>query len=145
MQFSGFMSQLLKPAIVIALYALLLPAVGPMLDHHYVEWQHNHAHVYFGGAPDGAGFHVHIYDASGDHGHPPVKAYSRNHTLPEGVAYFSELDGSGSGPISSPSGPAMDSLTFPDPGDYPLLAAYGSREVPPLGITVAPPRKPPIA
>ncbi len=138
------MSQLLKPAIVIALYALLLPAVGPMLDHHYVEWQHNHGHVYFGGAPEAAGFHVHIYDASGDHGHSPVTDYSGGRMLPEGVAYFSELDGSGSGPISSPSGPAIDSLTFPDPGEHPLLAACCSGELPLAGIIVAPPWKPPI-
>jgi hypothetical protein len=138
------MSQLLKPAIVIALYALLLPAVGPMLDHHYVEWQHNHGHVYFGGSSDGPGFHVHIYDTAGDHGHVPVTDHSGGHILPEGVAYFSQLDGSGSGPISSPSGPANDSMTFPDPGDHPLLTAYGRGEIPPAGITIAPPRKPPI-
>ena len=30
------MSRLLRLCIVIALYALLLPMVGPVLDHHYV-------------------------------------------------------------------------------------------------------------
>jgi len=138
------MSQLLKPAVVIALYALMLPAVGPMLDHHYVEWQHNHGHVYFDGSSGGSGLHVHIYDTAGDHSHLPGTDHSGGHMLAEGVAYFSGLDGSGSGPISSPSGPAIDSLTFPDPGDHPLLAAYGNREITPPGVIVAPPWKPPI-
>ena len=109
------MSQWLKPAIVIALYALLLPVVGPLLDHHYVEWQHNHAHVYFGGAPGDSGFHVHIYDASGDHVHLSVSDHSGGTSAPEGIAYFSRFDGAGSGPISSPTGPTTESLTFPDP------------------------------
>ena len=138
------MSQLLKPAIVIALYALLLPVVGPLLDHHYVEWQHNHAHVYFGGAPGGSGFHVHIYDDSGDHAHLPVSGYPADRSVPKGVAYFSSYDGAGSGPIASPTGPSTKSLTFPDPGSPPLLAAYGVTELPPVGLQIAPPRKPPV-
>lgn len=139
------MSQLLKPAIVIALYALLLPVVGPLLDHHYAEWQHNHGHVYFGGTPEAAGFHVHIYDAGGDHGHVPGSDYLGARGVPGGVAYFSGFDGAGSGPISSPTGPATETLTFPDPGDQPLLAAYGIAELPPVGVRIAPPRKPPTA
>ena len=139
------MSQLLKPAIVIALYALLLPVVGPMLDHHYVEWQHNHGHVYFNAAAGEAGLHIHVYDASGDHRHLPEADYSGARSVPDGVAYFSGFDGAGSGPISSPTGPSTDSLTFPDPGDQPLLAAYGVAELPPLGLQIAPPRKPPAA
>ena len=137
------MSQLLKPAIVVALYALLLPAMGPLLDHHYVEWQHNHGHVYFGGAPEAAGFHVHIYDSSGDHGHLPVTAYSGGRSAPEGVAYFSGYDGAGSGPISPPTGPSTDSITFPHPGDQPLLATYDVARLPPVGYRIAPPLKPP--
>ncbi len=139
------MSQLLKPAIVIALYALLLPVVGPLLDHHYAEWQHNHGHVFLGGAPGEAGFHVHIYETSGDHGHLPAADYSDGRSGPEGVAYFSGFDGAGSGPVSSPTGPSTDSLTFPDPGDHPLLAAYRGAELPRTGVHVAPPRKPPTA
>ena len=139
------MSQLLKPAIVIALYALLLPVVGPLLDHHYAEWQHNHGHVYFGGGPGETGFHVHIYEARENHGHLPATDYSDGRSIPEGVAYFSGFDGAGSGPISSPTGPFTDPLTFPDPGDHPLLAAYGRAEPSRAGAHVAPPRKPPTA
>ena len=137
------MAQLLKPCIVIALYALLLPVVGPLLDHHYVEWQHNHAHVYFGAGPGEGGYHVHIYDVNGYHGHTPVTDYSSGRSLPDGMAYFSGFDGAASGPIASPVGSSADSMIFPDPGDQPLLAAYGSTELPPPGHRVAPPRKPP--
>ena len=139
------MSQLFKPAIIVALYALLLPVAGPLLDHHYVEWQHNHGHVYFGGGQGETGFHVHIYEASGDHGHIPVTDYSSGRGLPDGVAYFSSFDGAGNGPISSPTGPFTDSLAFPDPGNQPLWAAYGVSERHPAGIQIAPPRKPPTA
>jgi hypothetical protein len=137
------MSQLLKPAIVIALYALLLPVVGPLLDHHYVEWQHNHSHVYFGGALGETGFHVHIYDVSGEHGHTPVTDYSGGRSAPEGVAYFSGFAGAGIGPISSPTAPATASLTFPDPGSPPLLAASGTAELLPPSLRIAPPLRPP--
>ena len=136
------MSQLFRPAIVIALYALLLPAVGPLLDHHYVEWQHNHAHVYFGGGPE-AGFHLHVYDTSSGHGHAPATGYLDGPALPEGVAYFSSYDGSGNWPISAPTGPATGILTFPDPGDHPLLLGLGIAELPSTGLKIAPPLKPP--
>ena len=139
------MSQLLKPAIVIALYALLLPVAGPLLDHHYVEWQHNHTHVYFGGAPGEAAFHVHVYDFAGKHGHAPVTDDSGGRSFPEGVAYFSGFNGAGSGPIASPAGPATESLAFPDSGGQPLLAAGAIAQLPPPGVSVAPPRKPPTA
>ena len=139
------MSQLLRPAIVIALYALLVPVVGPLLDHHYAEWQHNHGHVYFGGGPGDTGFHVHIYDTREDHGHMPATDYWASRSVPEGVAYFSAYDGAGFGPISTPTGPSTDSLIFPDPGDPPLLAAHVGTELPRTGANVAPAIKPPTA
>ncbi len=139
------MSQLLKPAVVFALYALLLPVVGPALDHHYVEWQHNHGHVYFGGEPGERGLHLHIYDHGGDHGHVPVTDLSNGWSVPEDVAYFSGFDGLGNGPISASTGPFAESLIFPDPGDRPLLASYVAKAMPPEGALVAPPRKPPTA
>ena len=114
-----------------------------MLDHHYAEWQHDHGHVFFGGAAGDSGFHVHIYDNSEGHGHTPVTDSPVSRSVPEGVAYFSSFDGAGSGPVSSPTGPSTDALTFPDPGDQPLLAAYGGAELPRAGVHVAPPRKPP--
>ena len=140
------MSRLLRLCIVIALYALLLPAIGPVLDHHYVEWQHNHGHVYFGGGPeDGLGYHPHAYDSGDIHSHATPTDLAGNQTLPEGVAYLSTFDGSGAGPIFSPTGPSTESLCFAGPGDVPLLASYDVSVTPPLGALIAPPRKPPPA
>lgn len=137
--------QLVKPGIVIALYALLLPAVGPLLDHHYVEWQHNHSHVYFGGAPTETGFHVHIYDVVGAHAHRQATENSTRHSLPEGMVYLSGFEGLGISPVSAPTGLVPGTLIFPDLGDHLLLADCGILEQPLVGIRVAPPRKPPVA
>ena len=140
------MSRLLRLCLVIALYALLLPMVGPVLDHHYVEWQHNHGHVYFGGgSEDGRGYHPHVYNSSNNHSHATPTGLAGNQTLPERVAYFSTFDGSGAGPIFSPAGPSTESLCFAGPGDVPLLASYDVAITPPLGALTAPPRKPPPA
>ena len=141
------MSQLLRPAIIVALYALLLPVIGPALDHHYAEWQHNHAHLYFGDSSEGAaGHHRHIYDSTGSHRHTPLSDSPNSAeapTLPEGIAYFTNSDGFGTGLIYAPTGPATQQLCFSNPGDCPLLAAFDIVEVTPVGTLIAPPRKPP--
>ena len=140
------MAQLLKPCIVIALYALLLPVIGPLLDHHYVEWQHNHGHVYLGGgsawSPD---VHNHVYDSESSHAHLPGSDSPGNRVPQNGVAYLANYEGSGSIPIYSPSGPSTEPLCFPDPGHCPLLLSYIATEVAPAGALTAPPRKPPAA
>ena len=140
------MAQLLKPCIVIALYALLLPVVGPLLDHHYVEWQHNHGHVYFdGGTGDGWGSHSHVYDFGASHAHLPPTELTGGDETPEGVTFFARYDGSGGAPIYSPTGPSTESLCFAGPADCPLLLSYVAAEVAPDGALTAPPQKPPPA
>ena len=139
------MLHLVRPLIVIALYALLLPTVGPLLDHHYVEWQHNHGHVYLGGGPsDGQAAHLHIYERGGSHPHIPAESLDTM-PAPEGTAFFTSYDGAGTGLIYAPTGPATESTVFPDAGDGPLLAAYMPQQVLPEGATTAPPRRPPPA
>ncbi|MDE2780937.1 MAG: hypothetical protein OXI91_14855 [Chloroflexota bacterium] len=138
------MSQLLRPLIVVALYALLLPVAGPLLDHHYVEWQHNHGHVYLGvGAGDARGYHVHVYDSRGGHGHLPSTDPSDGQQLPDSLSFLVSYDGSGSGLIAAPSGPSAEALRFPDPGNGPLLAAFAAEDVVPGEALILPPRKPP--
>ena len=140
------MSQFLRPFIAIALYALLLPVAGPLLDHHYVEWQHNHAHLYFNGGPGGeAGAHLHIYDSRGPHGHPSHGDSDGGADLPEGVAYLGAFDGHASGVMYSPATPNLVSPCYPDPGDCPLLKSFDSAEVTPRGTYPPPPQKPPAA
>jgi hypothetical protein len=52
--------------VVAALYALILPFFGPMLDHHFAERQYNHQHLYFGTKDTD---HVHFYDLPYPHSH----------------------------------------------------------------------------
>lgn len=139
------MLHLVRPLIVIALYALLLPTVGPLLDHHYAEWQHNHGHVYLGGGPSGGqATHLHIYESGGPHSHFPVEG-SGTTPASEGMAFFTSYDGAGTGLIYAPTGPVAESLVFPGDGDGPLLAAYMPQYLLPEGATTSPPRRPPPA
>ena len=138
------MTQLLRPLIVIALYALLLPVAGPLLDHHYVEWQPNHGHFYFGAEGD-AVFHLHIYESRGNHGHLPVDYVTEEAGVPEGMAYLSNHDGLAHGSVYSPTGPALQSPCYPDLCDLPLLAPFDPAEGIPVGNNPAPPQKPPTA
>lgn len=143
---SGQMMQLLRPLIVIALYALLLPVAGPLLDHHYVEWQHNHGHFYFGAGAEGdSGFHLHVYDSRGNHGHLPPDYVNEETGLPEGLAYFSNYDGFAQGLIYTPAGPALETPCYPDLCDLPLLAPFDRADSIPVGHHPAPPQKPPTA
>ncbi len=140
------MAQLVRPLVIVALYALLLPVAGPMLDHHYVEWQHGHGHAYLGGVPDkGTGFHVHIYDTYDSHDHLSLGDAGGDLPQTDGVAFFTRYDGAGMGAIYSVTGPATVSMLFPDPEDSPLLVYFVPTSVTPVGALTVPPRKPPTA
>ena len=111
------MAQLFRPCIIVTLYALLLPVFGPLLDHHFVEWQHNHAHVYFNGAlGESRPGHEHVYETSRSHDHILWSGTLDEKSRPDGVAYLTSYDGAGTGLIYAPSGPATESLCFPIPG-----------------------------
>ena len=60
-----------------ALFALVLPIVGPVDDHHFAERAHNHDHIYLNGAPVS---HDHAYDIADQHGHPgrPTRSYPKD-------------------------------------------------------------------
>ena len=140
------MTQLIRPLVIIALYALLLPVVGPALDHHYVEWQHNHGHAYLGsGAERGIAVHVHVYDSQGSHLHSNGSNPVDTSQLPEGVAYFGNYEGAGGVPIYAPTGPSTEILFCGGAGDCPLLASFDSPSSPLAGALIPPPIKPPAA
>lgn len=142
-QRKGAVQSLLRPCVIIALYALLLPVVGPALDHHYAEWQHNHGHVYFGGRAEmGLGFHSHVYDGQASHVHR-ASGLSGEKGAQDGVAYFASYDGSGHAPINSPTGPSTDSVRYPDGADGLILLSHIGTDTVPEGVLNAPPRKPP--
>jgi hypothetical protein len=132
--------------VVAALYALILPFFGPMLDHHFAERQYNHQHIYFGSA---SAKHTHFYDLGHLHSHthntpiiPPGNG-SESNEPPNEVTYFTSQDGVGQ---SSPSFtiPALQvDFVFPDPGDHHyLLSPTGQDSVLPE-IFIPPPKRPP--
>ena len=135
---------LIRPVSVIALYALLLPLFGPLLDHHFVEWQHNHAHLYLDGrSADGAAAHRHIYERSGGHWHRPAAPDDGKTRPAAAVAYLTAGDGVGTVAAGLALTAAVPAMLFPDAGDNPRLGGYASAERMPPGALVMPPRKPP--
>lgn len=53
-------------ALAAALFALALPIVGPLEDHHFAERSHSHDHIYLNGMPVA---HGHAYDGLALHPH----------------------------------------------------------------------------
>ena len=157
------MAQLLRPALIVALYALLLPVSGTLLDHHFVEWQHNHAHIYFDAGPHGSsGFngsggyrpgHSHVYETARSHYHnfapdksdPATPGGKSGSGLPGngGVVYITSYDGAGAYMVYLSAPPAKESMSLPDFGDGPFLLGYTPRDVPPPYALSALPWKPP--
>ena len=124
---------------IAAVLALLASSFGPLIDHHFVERQHNHVHIYLGSNEPN---HVHAYDAAHIH-HPtellPVEGPS------DQTVFLTSTDATGSVGASqiavsaeveldiSPLGDANSILAFPD-GENPLTESF-----------VALPKKPPRA
>ena len=114
--------------------ALFLPALGPLLDHHYAERQPSHTHVYLGpAAPD----HVHPFEVDGHHAH------HHHHGAPSGgIVYLASHDG---------SGPAQLDVTIPSVEDSPLALPEEERggfgaaldDTLPNDAFIAPPKQPP--
>lgn len=134
------MASLIRPALIIALYALLLPIFGPLLDHHFVEWQHQHAHIYAAGRPAA---HSHIYEISGRHPHPPSDAAGTTDAPAAGLVYLTAYDGAGSAPAYLSLTTEAPKLRFPQDGDDSRRWGWLPPEVLPPGAYVAPPRQPP--
>ena len=138
------MTQLIRPTIIIALYALLLPAFGPLLDHHFVEWQHNHGHLYLDGRGGvGAAGHIHIYETPGRHRHSPVDPAAGRDNPAAAIAYITAYDGINSGLAYLSLTAADPAPVFPDGADQTGWRGYADRTMPPPGALVLPPRKPP--
>lgn len=140
------MTRLIRPAVIIALYALLLPAFGPLLDHHFVEWQHNHAHLYLDGRGGGsAAKHIHIYETPGRHRHIPADPADGRDNPAAAIAYITAYDGAGGGWAYLSLTAAAPAPVFPEGADRPGMRGYAARTIPPPGALVPPPRKPPRA
>ena len=135
------MAALIRPALIIALYALLLPIFGPLLDHHFVEWQHQHAHIYAAGRPAA---HTHIYEIAGRHQHPQPADRAGNRAAPAaGLVYLTAYDGAGAAPAYLSLTTEAPRLRFPQDGDDSRRWGWPPAERRPPGAYVAPPRQPP--
>ena len=66
--------------LALALFALALPIVGPLDDHHFAERSHTHLHIYSDGRP-------------ASHKHAGVQALPHLHSARLGAPYSGERDG----------------------------------------------------
>ena len=119
--------------------AMVLVFLGPAADHHFVERQHNHSHIYLNGSV-------------GEHWHPESHPFEKPHSHSNLIA-----DGSGRyGIIYQTSNDCIgDSSTSPAVAfmrdAYPQVLGIGSStstntagEINLVGNIVSPPKKPPI-
>ena len=105
----------------------LLPAVGPLLDHHYAGRQLGHGHLYLGAVlydhvhghevihthSDG-GVHIHT-DDDGHDGHDGHDGQS--HGAPSGVVFFASHSGAVHGHAYVPASALSVDLSFPEPAE----------------------------
>ena len=151
----------------LALFALALPIIGPLDDHHFAERTHTHEHIY----PNGQSIpHRHIYENRQGHLHRSGIPYAgglpaqtwdvmgRPDLHRSGVPYAGGSNGAVGvrnataaslllAMLSAPYHTAPAALRPPAPrtqNDNPL-ARFASRFREPDGIIVAPPYPPPVA
>ena len=131
-----------------ALFALMLPIVGPLDDHHFAERMPAHGHIY----PDGRPVpHQHFYQSPTGHRHPPLPAgISGDDPGYDGGAVATLAPGAASLLLAAgsvPYHPAPEALRPPaargkDGNRRGRFAAPFRRGE---GISVPPPHRPPVA
>ncbi len=134
--------------LALALFALAIPIVGPLDDHHFAERSHTHQHLYMDGRP---AEHVHLLESGRLHRHAgqiDMPAYGREWLQPDGVAYFTDTTASLMvAVLNAPLHKAPEALrpASPGAGKSNPLTPFAARRPPPEGHSVAPPLPPPIA
>ena len=129
--------------LALALFALALPIIGPLDDHHFAERTHTHEHIY----PNGQSIpHRHIYENRQGHIHRSgIPGVGGNDGA---VAFLTPTAASLLlAVLSAPYHTAPAALRPPAPrtqDDNPL-GRFASRFREPDGISVAPPNPPPVA
>ena len=120
--------------------AIVLVFLGPAVDHHFAERQHNHSHIYLTGSiaehkhPEGHPFEI-------PHSHSNTDRQGTGH---HGIIYQTSNDGlhdSGTGSLIA----FVDKSSLPLPGDYSPSNALTNSESILAEAFVAPPKKPPRA
>lgn len=128
---------------VLALWALLSPALGPVLDHHFPERHHNHSHIYFG-PPDAD--HIHPYQDHHAHSlihwaNSPDAPSAPN--LPKDTVYLAPLDGMGQDSLAPLTSAAQTMNSLPDQGDPSIFSVWPQRVNPLEEAHVPLPKRPP--
>lgn len=134
-------------SLAAALFALALPMLGPLDDHHFAERSHTHGHIYLNGAPVP---HNHSYAGLPLHSHrDPGSQLALLGGWQQGsdVLYLTATTaGLTMSALNAPYHPAPESLRPPPPatnGANPLEPCVpGTDRVP--GANILPPLPPPI-
>ena len=122
---------------LLSVVALLVTALGPMLDHHYAERHPAHGHLYLGVViPE----HSHPFEHSHIH-HDGLYALAPGD---ENIIFFAPYDGSGHAHADLSVSASVPSPRYDDDGG-PLLGNEGHDAALLRGITVPPLRQPPKA
>ncbi len=129
-----------------ALFALALPIVGPLDDHHFAERTHTHEHIYLNGRPVP---HGHAYENGLRHLHPAAARAGddggANRT--DGVLYLTPATaGLMLTVLSAPYHTPPDALRPPPPKAQNAnpLTRYADPTRGPDGADVPPPLPPPV-
>ena len=130
-----------------ALFALALPIIGPLDDHHFAERSHAHDHIYLNG---GAVAHNHAYDGLALHTH---RESGRQSSQPagwhqeNGVLYLTPAaPGLTLSALNAPYHPAPESLRPPPPpeGRDNLLERFAPSSGRAQGTNIPPSLPPPV-
>ena len=122
----------------IAMAVLVLPSIGPLLDHHYVERLPGHAHTYPG---DVLPAQVHSYEVPGHRDHSGA---SRDVLLQAGdILYMARDDGAAYAPGDAATKLDRAFATFPGLVRSNLFALLPLRNSRPENAFIPPPWTPP--
>ena len=134
--------------LAVALFALALPVIGPLDDHHFVERAHNHDHIYLNGWPVQ---HDHFYQTGSAHPHAAphdVASETGGQRPVAGTVFLSPVaSGLMLSSMNAPCHPAPEALRSPPSHarhDNPL-AGFVAALLPPPGAHVPPALRPPAA
>ena len=128
--------------LALALFALALPIVGPLDDHHFAE--RSHAHIYLDGRPVS---HEHLGAKALPHLHPATSDVSRDGGSPEMLYLTNATASLLLAVMNAPYHGSPESLRpTPARGDQAnLLTPYRVRPSQPIGRNITPLLPPPIA
>ena len=131
--------------VSVAAAVALLPAMGPLLDHHYAGRQPGHGHLYFGAVLYD---HVHGHEVAHTHSDGGVHIHTggghagHSHGSQTGVVFLASHDGAVQGHAYVPASALSVDLSFPEPRES-LSLLLPSEGVLSQQNFVTPPTQPP--